>query len=203
MDRRQIDKFFLAVSQNIKDIPRGKIKIILTGAAAGTLMGGNRPSIGIDFSIEHNKKYAQYVESAIKQASSITGIAVNFSEDIDRWSQITFLDYKRHTVPYKTFGAVEVSILYCAYWSIGKITRYLDPDVDDLVKVLKSNSVSAKTLAKLWGKALLESPRSTVSFAFKTHVEHFLKAYGSVIWGRDFNPDECISTFRKSALKKL
>jgi len=202
MNRKQIDKFFLAVSKNIKDIPKGKIKIILTGAAAGTLMGGSRPSIDIDFSIEYAQKYTQYVESAVKQASSITGIAANFSEDIDRWSQITFLDYKQHTIPYKTFGAVEVSILSPAYWSIGKITRYLDPDVDDLVRVLKSNSISAKTLAKLWGKALLESPRSTASFAFKIHVEHFFKAYGSVIWGEGFDSDNCISIFWKSCVKK-
>lgn len=203
MDARQIDKFFQALSQNIKGIPKGKIKIILTGAAAGTLMGGSRPSMDIDFCIECDKKYAQYAERAIKQASTTTGIAANFSEDIDRWSQITFLDYKRHTMPYKTFGAVEVSILSPAYWSIGKIARYLDTDVDDLVKVLKSNSVSANALAKLLGRALLESPRSTASFAFKTHVEHFFKAYGSVIWGKDFNPEECLSAFRKSASKKL
>lgn len=201
MNRKQIDKFFKAVSQNIKDIPKGKIKIILTGAAAGNLMGASRPSMDIDFCIDYDKKYTQYVESAIKQAASTTGIAANFSEDIDRWSQITFLDYKQHTIPYKTFGAVEVSILSPGYWSIGKIARYLDPDVDDLVKVLKSNSVSANALAKLLGRALLKSPRSTASFAFKTHVEHFFKAYGSVIWGRDFNPDRSISAFQKSFQK--
>lgn len=197
MDKRQIDKFFKLLSQNIKDIPKGKIKIILTGAAAGILMGGNRPSIDIDFCIDYDFKYAQDVESAIKRASSITGIAVNFSEDIDRWSQITLLDYKHHTIPYKTFGIVEVSILSPAYWSIGKIARYLDPDVDDLVKVLKSNSVPAAALAKLWAKALLKSPRSSASFAFKTHVEHFFKTYGLSIWGEDFNPDECLSIFWK------
>src|SRR3989344_5508257 len=133
MNQKQIDRFFQALNENIKDAAKRKIKIVLTGAAAGTLMGGNRPSIDIDFGIECDKKYSKNIEAAIKKASDISGIAVNFSEDIDRWSEITFLDYKRHTKRYKTFGAVEVSILSPDYWSIGKFTRYLGPDVDDLV----------------------------------------------------------------------
>lgn len=195
MNPRQIDNFFRSASQNIKGIPKGRIKVILTGACAGILMGGNRPSIDIDFCIERERKYAAQTESAIKKASSITGIAVNFSEDIDRWSQITFLDYKRHVLPYRTFGAIEVSILSPEYWSIRKITRYLDPDVDDLVKVLKSKRVSAESLAKLWAKALAKSPRSSASWTFKKHAEHFLRTYGVLIWGRDFDADSVLQKF--------
>ena len=197
MNKKQIDKFFRLVNQNIKDIHKKKIKVILTGAAAGILMGGNRPSIDIDFCIDYDKKYTQDVENALKQASAVTGIAVNFSEDIDRWSQITFLDYRHHTIPYRAFGVIEVSILSPAYWTIGKITRYIDPDIDDLVKVLKNNHVPAGTLAKLWAEALLKSPRSSASFSFKTHVGHFFKTYGPLIWGRGFNPDEPLNIFRK------
>jgi len=198
MNQRQIDRFFQALNENIKDTAKGKIKIILTGAAAGILMGGNRPSIDIDFGIECNKKYLKNMEAAIKRASDITGIAVNFSEDIDRWSQITFLDYKRHTQPYKTFGAVEVSILSPDYWSIGKLTRYLDPDVYDLVKILKNNPVSCLQLARLLGKALLKSPRSTASFTFKKHVEHFFRVYGASIWAEDYNQDKCLEAFHRA-----
>lgn len=198
MTHKQIDKFFQTLNQNIKDTAKGKIKVILTGAAAGILMGGNRPSIDIDFGIECNKKYLRVIETAIKKASRIAGIAVNFSEDIDRWSEITFLDYKRHTRAYKTFGAIEVSILSPAYWSIGKLTRYLDPDVDDLVKVLKNNPVAPLELAKLLGKALLKSPHSTASFTFRNHVEHFFKTYGKSIWTGDFNQDKCLEAFYRA-----
>ena len=66
-------------------------------------------------------------------------------------------------------------LLEPAYWSIGKIARYLDPDVDDLVRVFKKQRVPALKLAKLWGKALAKSPRSSASFSFKKHVEHFLE----------------------------
>ncbi len=198
MDKKQIDNFFKALNQNIKDVAKGRIKIILTGACAGILMGGNRPSIDIDFAVDCAKKYFKNVEDAIKKASTLTGIAANFSEDIDRWSQITFLDYKRYTTPYKTFGVIEVSILSPEYWSIGKIARYLDPDVDDLVKVLKNKQVPALKLARLWGRALLNSPRSSASFAFKIHVEHFFKTYGPSIWGKRFNQGKCLREFYKT-----
>lgn len=199
MNPKQIDKFFKVFSQNIKGLCAEKIKVILTGAAAGNLMGGVRPSIDIDFCLEYNNKYAQDIESAIKQASKVTGIAVNFSEDIDRWSQITYLDYKRHYKPYKRFGNIEVAVLAPAYWAIGKIARYIDTDVDDLIKVLKENFVSPNALAKLLGKALLESPRSSASFAFKTHAEHFFKAYGASIWGKTFNLEDSLDAFYKAS----
>lgn len=199
MDKRQIDKFFQALAQGLKGTVKRKIKIILTGAAAGVLMGGNRPSVDIDFAIDCDKKYFNDVGDAIKKASNITGIPANFSEDIDRWSQITFLDYKRHTLPYKTFGNIQISILSPDYWSIGKITRYIDPDVDDLVKVLKNNPVSPLKLAKLWGKALLKSPRSSTSFTFKMHAEHFLRTYGASIWGSSYDADRCLHIFWNTA----
>lgn len=202
MNQKQIDRFFQVFNQTIKDAVRGKIKVILTGAAAAILMGGNRPSIDIDFAIDCDKKYLQDLEDALKQVSNITGIAVNFSEDIDRWSQITFLDYKRHITAYKTFGIIEVSILSPSYWSIGKITRYLDPDVDDLVKVLKNKAVPAIQLAKLWGEALSKSPRSSASFTFKKHVEHFFKTYGRVIWEKNFDKDKCLQVFYEAYSQK-
>lgn len=198
MNQKQIDKFFQVLNQRTKGITKARIKIILTGAAAGVLLGANRPSIDIDFALDCDRRYLKDVEDSIRQTSDITGIAVNFSEDIDRWSQITFLDYKTHTLAYKTFGVVEVSILSPAYWSIGKITRYLDPDVDDLVKVLKNNPIPSLKLARLWGKALLKSPRSSASFAFRMHVEHFFKTYGNSIWGKGYEQNKCLQAFWKT-----
>ena len=199
MDKKQIDIFFKTLNQRIKDSVHRKVKIILTGAAAGVLLGANRPSIDIDFAIDCDKRYWDAIEKATKEASDIAGIAVNFSQDIDRWSQITFLDYKRHIIKYKTFGVVEVSILSPDYWSIGKITRYLEPDVDDLVKVLKNNSIPAIKLATLWGEALSKSPRSSACFTFRRHVEHFFKAYGRVIWGKNFDETRRLEEFWRAA----
>lgn len=198
MNQKQIDRFFEILSQSIK-WPKAKAKIILTGAAAGALMGSQRPSIDIDFAIICSKNFLGRIEQALKKASQITGIAANFSEDIDRWSEITYLDYKKHYIPYKTFGSFKVFILSPSYWSIGKLTRYLDPDVDDLVRVLKHKRTLPVSLAKLWGKALKRSPRSNACFIFRSHAEHFLKTYGQEVWGKHFNPNKCLQTFYKAS----
>lgn len=198
MNKKNIDDFFSKLSQNSKRV-KGGIKIFLTGAAAGNILGAARPSLDIDFAVSCGRKYFTDAQNAIERTSSISGIAVNFSEDIDRWSQITFLDYRRHATLYRRFGKVVVMLLDPAYWSIGKIARYLDPDVDDLVGVLKKQRVPALKLAKLWAKALAKSPRSSASFSFKTHVEHFFRTYGRIIWGNEFNPEEYISVFYVAA----
>lgn len=198
MNKKNINDFFSKLSQNSKKI-KGGMKIFLTGAAAGNLLGGARPSLDIDFAVSCARKHFADAQNAIERTSAVSGIAVNFSEDIDRWSQITFLDYKRHATPYRRFGEVVVMLLEPAYWSIGKIARYLDPDVNDLVNVFKKQRVPALRLAKLWGKALARSPRSSASFSFKTHVEHFFRTYGRVIWGNKFSPDEYIAVFYGAA----
>jgi hypothetical protein len=68
-----------------------------------------------------------------------------------------------------------------------------------LVRVLKNNPVDALKLAKLWGRALSKSPRSSASFTFRMHVEHFLKTYGTSIWAKTYNPDECLRVFWRAA----
>lgn len=198
MNQKQIDRFFKLLSDNLTGI-KGEIKIILTGAAAGSLMGSVRPSLDIDFAAICSKEDFEKLETAIKNVSEITAIPVNYSEDIDRWSQITFLDYKKHIFPYKTFGNVKVNILSPDYWSIGKISRYLDPDVEDLVKVLKNKKVEPLRLARLWGVALRNSPRSSACFSLRLHVEHFFKTYGGDIWGKGYNPDKYIKEFWETA----
>lgn len=202
MGKRQIDRFFNILNREIEGWAKGNVKIILTGAMAGILMGGNRPSLDIDFAITSSKRYFEKLEEAIRKVSEVTGIAANFSEDIDRWSQIAFLDYKNHTLPYKKFGIIDVTILSPEYWTIGKITRYIDPDIDDLVKVLKKNRISPLKLARLWRKALIKSPRSNAVFLFKRQAEHFLRTYGPSIWGANYNLYECVAILKNTRRDK-
>ena len=198
MNRRQIDKFF-----KILDAEFGRYaKVILTGAAAGAIYGSRRPSLDIDFAIElKDPTRVAWIEleSAIKKTIEKTGIQANYAEDIDRWGMITLLDYRNNIKLYKKYGKITLFLLDPAYWSIGKMTRFIDPDIDDMIQVFRKTKTSPAYLAKVWGRALRESPRSTVLIRFRRHVESFLESYGKRIWGSSFDPIKIIQQFHKEA----
>ena len=196
MSPRQIDRFFGLLAREL-DQP---VTVILTGAAAGSLWGHVRPSRDIDFAIRPARRGAiqwQRIEESIAHATQRSGVSVNYAEDIDRWGAISLMDYALHTQPYRRFGNVRVRLLDPAYWSIGKISRYLDPDVQDLVGVLSRHPVPAQRLLKIWARALRASPRSTTSTTFRRQAEHFLRTYGMRIWGKRFNAEHTIRTFQE------
>jgi len=83
--------------------------------------------------------------------------------------------------------------------SIGKMTRYLDPDVGDIVEVFRRQSVIASRATRTWGRALRASPASTTQFQFRRRVESFLQQRGRSIWGVQFDAPAAIATFQKAA----
>jgi hypothetical protein len=198
MDIRQIEQFF-----KIIDAEFGReAKAILTGAAAGTIWGSTRPSMDIDFAIEINnqsKAAWQKLESAVRKAIDKTGIQANYAEDIDRWGMVTLLDYKSNAKLFKKYGNLTLLVLEPAFWSIGKMTRFIDPDIQDMIQVFRKKKSSPLILAEVWGKALKESPRSTTLMRFRRQVESFFESYGTKIWGRNFNSSEAVRRFHKSA----
>lgn len=198
MHPRAIDRFFRILD---KEFDR-RATMIVTGAAAGSLWGHVRPSRDIDFGIElagRNPQGWEAFQAAVERTSRRTGIGVNYAEDIDRWGSISLLDYRRHTVPYRRFGKLSVRLLDPVYWSIGKLGRYFDLDVHDVVAVLRRTRVPALRLIRVWAKALRESPRSPAVFQFRLQVEHFLSAHGCAIWGRRFDARAAIEQFRRAA----
>lgn len=201
MSPAQIDRFFKILSEET-DRP---ITVILTGAAAGALMGNVRPSLDIDFAVTlssssaHPEKEWPALEEAVQRTSQKTGIAVNFSADLDRWSSIALLDYAHHTKPYQRFGRVVVRILEPPYWAIGKLSRFVQSDLDDLRRVLKAQSPPWRSTVALWGKALKSSPPSTSCFQFRQHVEQFLRSYAQEVWGAECDPAQAIQEFHRAA----
>lgn len=199
MTPRQIQRFFRSVARQT-EVP---VTCLVTGAAAGALMGSVRPSRDVDFAVilAPRRRQAAWaaIEQAIRRATQETGLAAQFSEDIARWSSISFLDYRRHTRPYARYGSVAVRVLEPAYWAIGKLARYLAPDVRDLRRVLRRQSLTPAPLARLWGRALAASPRSTVCWQFRRQVEHFLREQGPAIWGRGFDAARAITAFHHAA----
>jgi hypothetical protein len=139
------------------------------------------------------------VQDAVDRTTRLTGIPANVAEDIDRWGMITLLDYKRSSRRYRRFGDLEVRLLNPVNWSIGKMTRYLDPDVGDIVEVFRRQSVVEVRATRTWGRALRASPASTTQFQFRRNVESFLAQRGRSIWGVRFDAPRAIATFQKAA----
>ena len=201
MNPRAIDRFFDTLANEFG----GPATLIVTGAAAGSLWGHIRPSQDIDFGLRlggHHRGGWERFQAAVNRTVQRTGIQANYAEDIDRWSSITLLDYRRHTAPYRRFGKLNVRLLDPVYWSIGKLGRYFDLDVDDVVRVLKRKRVPADSTIRVWARALRKSPRSTAITQFRNQVEHFLRTYGKTIWGRSFDPEAAIRQFHRAAFTR-
>jgi hypothetical protein len=105
----------------------------------------------------------------------------------------------RHTRLHRRFGRVWVHLLEPAYWAIPKLARYLDTDAADIQTVLRAQAVKPEPLARLCGRALRASPRSTAQFSFRQHVEHFLRAHGLAVWGSDFDAEAAVRAFQRAA----
>ena len=202
MNVKEINRFFKILSHKLD----GKTKAILTGAAAGAVWGNIRLSRDLDFSIETAIQTAardaaawDKLEKALEETVKLTGFKIDYAEDIDRWGLITLMDYKERSLPYRRFGLLEVRLMDQAYWSIGKMTRYLHSDHDDMAKVFKNQKVSWNRLARVWGLALKKSPHSGALAMFRRQAEDFLKSYGRWVWGKKFSPEKAIRAFHKEA----
>lgn len=202
MNPKVIDRFFQILDKEF-DQPA---TVILTGAAAGSLLGHIRMSRDIDFAVQPVRRDAgawERLAAAIDRTTQQVGIEANYAEDIDRWSSVTLLDYRRHTTAYRRFGRLQVRVLDPIYWSIGKIGRYLELDVQDVIAVLARQRVPAARVIRVWAKALRASPRSAALAQFRRQAEHFLRSYGRRTWGASFDADDAVRRFHQAAGLRL
>ncbi len=162
------------------------------------LLGGSRPTGDVDFSVVMPVLSSE-VERAIAEAAQATGVAVQYSTDIDRWSQVAIPKARRKTRFYNRFGPLTVHLLDPKCWAVYKLARYLDSDVADLLSVLKRQRVSWIALARLCGESLRASPRSTQLYLFRRQVEHFFKQHGGKLWGKSFKSDRAVAVFHRAA----
>ena len=198
MTRRRIEHFLATLAAELGRPARA----FLTGAAAAALWGRVRPSLDVDLGLEVKEPPAarwEMIQAAIDRTCRLTGIAASVAEDIDRWGMITLLDYKRSSRRYRRFGALEVRLLHPINWSIGKLTRFLDPDIRDVTEVFRRQKVPLRAIATTWGRALRASPASTAQFQFRLHVEHFFRSQGRRIWGAAFDAEEAVRLFERAA----
>lgn len=196
--RADLKKFFSALARHLP----APAKIILTGGSEALLLGGNRPTGDLDFSLVTSGRQpvlSSQVEAAIAAAAKEAGVAVQYSTDIDRWSQVAIPKAKTKTRFYKRFGPLTVRLLDPKCWAVYKLARYLDSDVEDLLSVLKRQRISWTALARLCGKCLRSSPRSTQLYLFRKQVEHFFRQHGRKIWGKSFKSERAVAVFLRAA----
>ncbi len=189
MRKKQIDLFFKRLDKALNR----KATVILVGASAGTLMGHIRPSFDIDFEIRFSDRRAAHrtsFEKIILETARKTGVAVNFSENIDHWSMISFLDYRKTARPYKKFGKLTVKLIAPEYWTIGKMARYYALDARDMAAIIKKRKLKPGRLTGLWRRALRSSDLSLELGQFRKHAAHFLKTYGRKLWGGKFRHEK-------------
>ncbi len=196
--REGIHRFFEVLDREFGQPAR----ILVTGAAAAALLGSVRPSQDVDFEIELGRASPavwEELQRAIEATVAETGIRANYAEGIDRWGAVTLMDYRRHTLAYRRFGNLEVRLLDPVYWAIGKLDRYIQSDVQDLVAVLRKRKPSWQKAVAVWGRALRRSPRSEALPLFRKQTEGFLRTYGRKVWGRRFDAASAIGLFRRHA----
>ena len=199
MKKKVLHRFFLELDRELAR----PAEIILTGAAAGSLMGNIRPSLDIDFEIRTKGRMGSREKASLQQAvnkvSSKMRMAANYSEDISRWSMINYLDYRKTALPYKTIGRLRLKLIAPAHWTIGKMTRFLEIDIRDMIKIIKKKKLGSQSLLRLWGRALASSPLSLASGRFRDNVIYFIEKYGKVVWGKKLNVKKATSLFKRAA----
>ncbi len=197
MKIKDIERFFTVLDQKI-DIP---LEVVLTGGAAAVLQGVIRATHDIDFEVDfiHKPKDIpvawKMVHEAMHFSGQATGITPQYASDIDRWNAIP-LPFKS-SLRIMTIGKIKVRILDPGLWAIGKLTRYIQSDIDDLRIVLKSAKTKPNPMARLWGQALRRSPPSNMQNLFARQVESFFRSYAKEIWGSKTDPSKLIEIFLK------
>jgi len=193
--RADLSRFFRALASQLPC----RAKLVLTGGGEALVLGGSRPTRDLDFGLAAPERFWSDVERAVTHASRVAGVAVQYSQDIDRWSSVAIPVRRRRTRPFRRFGRLSVHLLDPACWAVYKLARYLDSDVEDLRAVLRRERVSSPRLARLCGESLRTSPRSPVLFTFRKQVEHFFRAHGRFVWGTKFDAERTIALFRRAA----
>jgi hypothetical protein len=195
---QRYEKFFKELGAGL----RSPLTIVLTGGAAAHLLGGERPTQDLDFNIQpEDPENWEEDSQTMDRLSAKHHLPLEYSEDISRWSMINLLDWREHTLPYGSYGRLTVRLLHPKYWSIGKISRGLQTDFEDLVVILKKFKLGADELIPFWAQALRSSERSSELFIARKMIEDFLRQEGRKIWGPGYDPVAALKSF-KGALEK-
>jgi hypothetical protein len=193
-----IDRFFSLLG---KRLPFA-VRVTLTGGGAAILEGVQRATRDLDFQISLGRapgKRHVLLQDAIRAVEAQTGIAAQYEESIETWSSIAWPEARARSYRYKRFGRVDVHLLDPLWWSVGKMTRYLDYDVSDVITVFKKMKVRPEQAVRAWGKALGRSPMSNAQSIFQRQVLGFLDRHARPLWGKSVDVSALQALFLSTA----
>ena len=95
MKKQDLKRFFVELSKEWKH----PAAILLIGGGGALVMGGVRPTLDVDFEVKFRSKVSSWdgFQEAVRRVSAKTGIGAQYAESIERWSEITLLDYRKHS----------------------------------------------------------------------------------------------------------
>jgi hypothetical protein len=198
MNLKHAESYFAALAKEVET----PLVLALTGGIASNILADERTTDDIDFAIlRYVKKDWPATETLLRRLAKKHGIAIQYHEDIGRWSMVSFLDWRKHSLPYKKAGMLEVRVLDPYYWSIGKITRGTERDLKDLRAVIRKRGLDWKKLARLWARALRESPISIRLSNVLRQMELFLRESKKNVFEKGYNPEKAVGYFKKLAVR--
>jgi hypothetical protein len=178
-DASQLDQFLTELASRWNK----PLRLILTGAWAVVPWTSVRATYDVDFEVNGlDAADAEDFGAATRAAGNVVGLVAEYTTDLDRWGMITMLDYRDHTHAYKRVGQLDVQVLDPKHWSIGKINRFIDTDIHDLICVFTAIRIDPLELAQFWQQAICSSIVSTQQLSTKKHARDFFKQYGKEIW---------------------
>ena len=157
--------------------------LIVTGAWAAATWGRVRHTRDVDFEVTGvPERLMADFDEAVRAAESDSGLMAQYSQRIDRWSALSLLAYRRNAKPIKRYGRIQVRVLDPLHWSIGKVGRYFNKDVTDLVEVFKRVQPDPLVVARTWSRALRASPASSQLWNIKRQMLDFFRTHGPAVW---------------------
>src|ERR1700722_8255300 len=113
MRLRDAEAYFSALAKEVET----PLVLVLTGGVAASILADERSTDDIDCAVLHYvRKVWPQTEALVQRLAKKRRILVQYSADIDRWSSVSFLDWRKHSWLHKRQGFLEVRVLDPYYW---------------------------------------------------------------------------------------
>ncbi len=126
------------------------VQLYLLGGSALCLLGSPRPTLDIDYVGDDLKK--DDLQKVMEEVAHEMGLDVE-AVPIERFTPVAHDGYQR-SLPFGTFGNLEVYIFDPYSIALSKIDRGFDTDIDDVVFLVQSELITLEELERFTRESL-------------------------------------------------